>query len=94
MIPGRGLLQRVGLVDNDGLRALSMTADLFAAYARRVGLECISQEIINWSSKRLIDCFSIIAPLTSKRARPNGVLRNPSFMREARYIRRLSRLYS
>jgi SAM-dependent methyltransferase len=95
MIPrGGGLLQKIGLVDNDGLRAISMTADLFETCARRVGLQCISQEIINWSSKRLIDCFSVFTPVASKRARPNAVLKNPNFMKEAEYIRRLSRLYS
>lgn len=87
-------LSRLGLLDNDGLRALSMTASLFETYARRVGLQCISQEIINWSSKRLIDCFSIFTPVASKWARPNAVLRNPYFMKEAKYIRRLSRRYS
>lgn len=95
MIPrGKGLLWRVGLLDNDGLRAISMTADLFERYAQEAGLQCISQEIVNWSSKRLIDCLSIFTPVASKWARPNAVLRNPDFMIEAQYVRRLSRLYN
>ena len=88
-----GHLWRIGLLDNDGLRSISMTAGLFERYAKRVGLQCISQEIINWASRRLIDCFSIFTPVASKWARPNAILKNPSFMKEAEYIRRLSHLY-
>jgi hypothetical protein len=95
MIPrGQGLLRRIGLLDNDGLRAKSMTAALFERYADVAGLQCISQEITDWSSKRLIDCLSTFTPVASVWARPNVVLRNPNFMDEARRIRRLSRLYN
>lgn len=93
MIPkGRGLLWKMGLLDNDGLRAISMTADTFEGCARKVGLQCISQEIINWASKRLIDCLSIFTPIGSKWARPNMVVKNPHFMEEARDIRTRSLL--
>lgn len=99
MIPrGRGLLWKMGLLDNDGLRAISMSADLFESCARRVGLQCIRQEIINWSSKRLIDCLSTFTPSGSKWARPNAanvpnvIVKNPDFMKEAEQIRTLSRL--
>ena len=86
-------LWRIGLLDNDGLRSMTMTASLFETYCQRVGLQCISQEIINWASKRLIDCISIFTPVASKWARPNAIVKNPCFMKEAEYIRRLSRLY-
>lgn len=92
MIPkGAGLLWRMGLLDNDGLRAISMTANAFEGCARKAGLQCISQEIINWGSKRLIDCLSIFTPVDSKWARPNVVMENPRFMKEAEDIRNLSR---
>ncbi|MEK6333507.1 MAG: class I SAM-dependent methyltransferase [Acidobacteriota bacterium] len=93
MIPkGRGLLWRMGLLDNDGLRALSMSAEAFEECARNAGLKCISQEIINWASKRLIDCISIFTPAGSKWARPNVVTQNPNFMKEAEDIRNRSGL--
>lgn len=90
---GTGLLFRLGLVDNDGLRGADMDAELFESYARQAGMQCIGQELINWASKRLIDCISIFTPAASKWARPNTILKNPDFMREAEYVRRLSRLY-
>lgn len=94
MIPkGTGLLWKMGLVDNDGLRGISMTADIFASCALKVGLQCIRQELINWSSKRLIDCFSIFTPCGSKWARPNVLVKNPEFMEEAAHIRAWSRFH-
>lgn len=95
MLPrGKGLLARAGLLDNDGLRGADMSAELFEGYAREAGLQCIGQEVINWSSRRLIDSLSTFTPAGSARARPNVVLRNPDFMNEARRVRRLSRLYN
>lgn len=91
---GKRLLQKTGLLDNDGLRGLSMTADLFEVYAQTVGLQCIAQETVNWASRRLIDCLSIFTPAGSKWARPNVSVKNSDFMNEARYVRRLSRVYS
>lgn len=91
MIPkGTGLLWRMGLLDNDGLRAISMSANAFEDGARKAGLQCISQEIINWGSKRLIDCLSIFTLVGSKWARPNVIIENPCFMKEAEDIRTLS----
>ncbi|MBA2689053.1 MAG: class I SAM-dependent methyltransferase [Gemmatimonadaceae bacterium] len=86
-------LTRIGLADNDGMRALSMTAKSFARYAEQAGLQCISQEIVNWSSTRLIDCMSTFTLRSSKWTRPNAILKNSLFMREAKNIRKLSRLY-
>ena len=88
------LLVRAGVVDPDHWRALSMSARSFASFARDAGLQCIGQEIINWGrSRRMIDCFSLVTRPTSRWARPNVVVRNPRFMREARYVSRLSGLY-
>lgn len=94
MVPKVGrLLTKVGLADNDGMRTLDMTADLFVTFAERTGLRCTSQEIINWSSRRLIDCISTFTLPGSRWMRPNVVVRNPLFMKEASYIRKLSPLY-
>src|SRR5205085_9880200 len=62
---GTGLLRKLGLVENDGLRAISMTAESFEQCAKKVGLQCVTQEIINWNSERLIDCFSTFTPFRS-----------------------------
>lgn len=87
------MLFKYGILDNDGLRAISMTAELFERYARQAGLQCISQEIVNWNGRRLIDCLSIFTPMGSKWTRPYKALKNPDFMGEARYVRKLSELY-
>ncbi len=74
-------------------RARSMSASRFEHAATRSGLQCVGQEIINWQSKRLIDCISVFVPKGSARVRANRIVRNADFMREATYARRLSRLY-
>jgi len=78
---------------NIHLRAFSMTADKFRQFAREYGLQCISQEIINWGTKRLIDCISVFTKKDSTWSCPNKVVRNKDFMKEANYILKLSRLY-
>jgi hypothetical protein len=70
-----------------------MTANLFRELAERAGLKVVSQELVNWRGRRLIDCFSIVARKGSKwkeRARP---LRNRDFMLEAQLIRRIAEHY-
>ena len=77
------------------LRARSMTAELFADYCDQSGLHCISQELVNWGTDELlIDCFSVFTPKNSIWARPNNVIENKDFMREAILIQQLSRLYT
>jgi SAM-dependent methyltransferase len=88
------LLVRAGVVDPDHWRALSMSARAFVRFSRDAGLQCIGQEVINWGrSRRMIDCFSLVARARSRWARPNTVVRNPDFMREARSVSRLAGLY-
>jgi Methyltransferase domain len=66
----------------------SMTADLFRVLCERNGLHCISQELVNWRGRRLIDCFSLFVRSDSAPQNPTKIIRNPSFMREAACIRR------
>ena len=76
-------------------RAGSMTAELFEHYCDQAGLHCISQELVNWGTEDLlIDCFSVFTPKDSIWARPNNVIENKDFMREAVLIQQLSRLYT
>jgi SAM-dependent methyltransferase len=74
-------------------RAMSMTAEKLERFAGAAGLQPIGQELINWRSNLLIDCFSTLTPKGSVWARPNRRLRNPRFMKEARLISRWSGLY-
>jgi SAM-dependent methyltransferase len=87
-------LTRSRLLDRQQGRALSMTARRFEELAEQAGLACISQELVNWSSRRLIDCLSVFTPRGSRWARPNRVIRNPHFMCEAGLIRRMASVYS
>ncbi len=88
-------MARYGLVETleQQWRAKSISARQFAQMAGDSGLQCISQEVINWQSRRLIDCISVVTPHGSRWARPSTVLRNPYFMREAGYAARMSGLY-
>ena len=95
-LPGRlkGGLQAVGLLPQDHWRAVSMSAQLFEQLCERVGLVCIGQELVNWDSRVAIDAFSLFTPERSMWSRPNRVFKNMQFMREAKYVKRLSQHYS
>lgn len=81
--------------DSAHWRAFSMTARKFEEFAAGAGLQCISQEVVNWgtSPERLIDCFSTFTPKGSTWARENRMLVNGSFMQEADNISKLAALY-
>jgi hypothetical protein len=72
-----------------------MNAAKMRRYANMHGMQCISQEIVPWSTKRIqIDCFSTIVKENSTRSRETCYIhRNPDFMKEAKYLSNLSRLY-
>lgn len=82
------------LIRDHHWRASSMTAGRFKQYAEEAGLQCISQEIINWGgTEYLIDCITVFTRNGSTWARPNRVVRNGDFMREVEYASTLSQLY-
>jgi ubiquinone/menaquinone biosynthesis C-methylase UbiE len=83
-----------GFLDPAHWRALTMTARLFEGYCEESDLICIGQELINWRTRRLIDCFSLFTKRTSVWARPNEIVKNPDFMKEASLTKKLSKLYS
>lgn len=87
-------LTRARVLNYYHLRAFSVTAANFEEACHRHGLVCISQELVNWRQRLLIDAFSIFTRTDSDFARPNRVMRNHYFMREADQIARGSRLYS
>lgn len=90
----RDRLMQKGLLDQTHWRAFSMRALSFEKLCEDAGLQCISQEIVNWGTKRLIDCFSVFTLRTSTWAQQNVVIENPDFMKEAAMIRRLSQVYA
>lgn len=92
-LPGKTLLERCHLIErNPHGRAVSVTAKEVARLAEDVGLRCLSQELVNWGSRRLIDCFSLFTLPGSKwaAASPRRLL-NKCFMAEARRARRMLR---
>ena len=90
----RKLLRKAGILDWEHHRNPSMSADLFRALCVRYGLHCVSQELVNWRGRRLIDCFSLFTRSASDERRPTHIIRNPKFMHEAALIRQKSRIRS
>jgi ubiquinone/menaquinone biosynthesis C-methylase UbiE len=92
----RYVLRRLGLLEHQHLRDLSVSASAVEQMARRHGLACVGQEIHTWLTQRTyIDCFSVIVRSDAMAAsRGNTVVRNKSFPVEASSWASLSRLYS
>lgn len=75
-------------------RAESTSAAQFAECCQRAGLACVGQELVAWHyGRHLTDAISLVTPRGSRWERPNRVVRNPDFMREARLRERLVPLY-
>jgi len=89
------LVEQGDLIDLDtAWHAQSMSAKFFEEYCDKAGMQCISQELINWFNRYLIGCFSVFTPKDSIWARRNSVVENIHFMDEVKRIKALSRLYS
>lgn len=91
-----GILTILGVVEKSlHWRDFTVTAALVEQLAGGCGLQCISQEIIPWGTKRaFIDCMSTIVKKTSKYSRSNRKLRNTLFPNEAQNLKALSWIYS
>jgi ubiquinone/menaquinone biosynthesis C-methylase UbiE len=87
------VLNRNGVVEKleAQWRAITMSAEKIATFAGAAGLQCISQEKINWNSRRLIDCITVLGRRDA--AVQTRIIDNPHFMREARYARMLHEQY-
>jgi SAM-dependent methyltransferase len=92
----RKILYRLRLISWEHWRAPSVTAQKVVDLCAARGLVCVGQEIIDWGhhSRRMIDCISIVTRLGSKWQRPNVVVRNPHFMREAMSAYVISEIYT
>ena len=71
-----------------------MSADLFRALCAQQGLHCVSQELVNWRGRRLIDCLTLFVRSDAAQQEVTRIIRNPNFMREAAHIRAKSRTRS
>lgn len=84
-----------GLVNTFDNRAESVCAKVFREACNAAGLECCSQELVNWNHGRsLIDCFSVVMRSDGKPQRPPQIVLNPDFMNEAAQARRTTKFYS
>lgn len=88
----RGRLVHSRILAHDEWRASSMTAERFRALCEDAGLHCVTQELVNWGGRRLIDCMSVFSHSSSADP-PTRVVRNPRFMLEADLVGRRTMLY-
>ncbi len=87
------VLGEIILFDSDNRRDISMSAKVFERISKKYGMNCISQELVNWGhTRRLIDSMSVFVRKDGHE-RQNKILRNKCFMKEARQIRRYSSIY-
>ena len=84
-------LQERGLLDFDGWRASSVSYLDVQKAAHQCGLSVLSQELVPWGGKRLIDCFTVMKK--GQAERPYKLRENRKFAKRADEIRALSKLY-
>lgn len=84
-------LQDRGILDFDGWRALSVDHLSVKKEAEAAGLGMLSQELVPWGSRRLIDCFSVFQLGEVESA--GKVLENSWFTERAAEIRKISTAY-
>ena len=85
-----------GLVVNTfNNRAESVSARIFVELCDAAGLDCRSQELVNWNfGPWLTDCFSVVTPRDGQLRKPPRLLKNRHFMDEAEQVRRTAEFYS
>jgi len=71
-------------------RAKTVTADKFSDICGKNGLSCISNELINWGGKFLIDSLSTFNKSSIKN---RVIIKNYDFMKEAEIVKKLSKIY-
>jgi hypothetical protein len=81
-------------LENRHWRSESVSAEIVAASAARVGMSVVSQERINWGSETLTDCITVITPRGSRWERSPRIVDNPDFMAEALLIAKWAPLYT
>jgi len=75
-------------------RGQSVSAESVDAASGRVGLGCVSQELLAWASGQVLtDCISVITREGSRWDRANVIRENLGFVQEPMLARRRSELY-
>lgn len=83
----RRWLFEVGLVDLPQWRAPTVSAEIFAGCASQAGLALLSQETVNFGSRRTIDAFSSFVRADGPWSASHRLWRHPGFMHEAMRVR-------
>jgi SAM-dependent methyltransferase len=91
--PLRQFLLRARVLNRRHFRSFSVTAEKVAAACDAAGLCCRSQELVNWRQRLPIDAFTVFCHSDSKWARPNRVITNLLFEREAELCAMRAPLY-
>jgi ubiquinone/menaquinone biosynthesis C-methylase UbiE len=86
-------LSKIHIIETDAWRAISMTAKKFEEITKKTNLNLVSQEMVNWGTKRLTDCISVFTGKDSKWNR-NLKYKNKYFMNERDLLAKLAVLYS
>lgn len=94
-VKAKHILARLGIIDpvHAGWRAKSMSAEKLRGFVEAAGLKCIGQEKLNWRTKRLIDCMSVITRPGSRFERSYQLVRNGGFMDAVDNSRRIAPVY-
>jgi SAM-dependent methyltransferase len=92
-IRGRRYLINWGLLDDyqSGFRSKDVSAETVRARAEQVGINCFSQELINWGTRSCIDCLTLLRK--TNELKPTSIYRNSRYMAEAAYVKALGRHY-
>jgi hypothetical protein len=80
-------------VANLHARSLSVSAKGVAEECGKVGLRCVSQELVNWGVDYLSDCFSVVIRSGPEGSPDQLVVENPDFMKEAIHVAKVSPPY-
>jgi ubiquinone/menaquinone biosynthesis C-methylase UbiE len=87
----REFFQARGILDFDGWRALSVSHLDVKKQAEDCGFSLLSQELVPWGGKRLIDCFTVM--VLGRTERHYQMMENHDFVTRAAEIARLARAY-
>ena len=75
-------------------RDTSVSSETIRDIARHAGLRCSGQEIFNWETSELLDCFSVLARPGSLWGRGEVRVNNPQFRNEMANWGQLAGLYA
>jgi hypothetical protein len=79
-------------IQNGHWRSTNVSAPEVAQECERVGLKCVSQEVVKWGADYFNDCFSVVARAGSPWSRETFLVENADFMKQASHIAWLAQL--